>query len=106
MIEKGLISTVSADGKTAFAVPSFSDAPVSAALTVPFYLVGSLTAGVAVAYAQFDDNTGVILARMDGDWSHNLDGDIKITGDLQTTTVPSYNSHTHDTPSGASGAPR
>lgn len=72
MIEKGTISTVS--GKKATVIPSFSNAPVSVELVVPFFLVGSLTVGMPVVYAQFEDNTGVILARMDGEWNHDLDG--------------------------------
>lgn len=111
MIEKGVISTVSGDGKTATAVPSFSDAPVSATLTVPFFLVGSLTVGMPVVYTQFADNTGVVLARMDGEWSHSLAGNVEINGnitagDVTTGAVPSYNGHTHTCPDGVTGGPK
>lgn len=111
MIEKGVISTVSGDGKTVTAVPSFSDAPVSPTLTVPFFLAGSLTVGMPVVYAQFEDNTGVVLARMDGDWNHALAGDVEIKGnitaqDMITGAVSSYNGHTHTGPDGETSGPK
>ena len=109
MIEKGVISTVSGDGKTATAVPSFSDSPVSATLTVPFFLAGSLTVGMPVVYAQFPDNTGVILARMDGEWSHILAGDVTIGGTVTAedfaTDAASFNGHTHTAPMGETSGP-
>lgn len=80
MIEKGVISSIGEGGETATAVPSFSDSPVSSTLTVPFYLTGSLKVGMPVVYVQFEDNTGLILARMDGEWNHDLAGDVNIQG--------------------------
>ncbi len=111
MIEKGVISTVSGDGKTATAIPSFSDAPVSAPLTIPFFLAGSLTPGMPVVYVQFEDNTGVVLVRMDGEWSHALAGNVEIkgsiiAGDMVTGSVPSYNGHTHTCPDGETSGPK
>ena len=64
-VGKGKISAVSGETRATI-VPLFSAAPVSAQLTVPFFLAGSLAVGMEVVYAQFPDNTGVILARMDG----------------------------------------
>ena len=76
MIDKGMVSTVSADGKTATVVPAFSGPSVTFPLVVPFFLAGSLTVKMPVVYATFPDNTGVILARMDGEWNRELSGDL------------------------------
>lgn len=100
MIDKGMVSTVSADGKAATVVPAFSGPSVTFPLVVPFFLAGSLTVKMPVVYATFPDNTGVILARMDGEWNRELSGDLTIkgmatVGDLKTGAVPSYNTHTH-----------
>ena len=37
---------------------------------------------------------------MDGEWNHDLDGDVRIRGDIRTETVLSINQHTHTCPSG------
>jgi hypothetical protein len=42
---------------------------VTAAITVPAFLVGVLPIGTPVAYVVFDDNTGIVLGRMDGEWN-------------------------------------
>ena len=100
MIDKGMVSTVSADGKTATVVPAFSGSSVTFPLVVPFFLAGSLTVKMPVVYATFPDNTGVILARMDGEWNRELSGDLTIqgtatVGDLKTGAAPNYNTHTN-----------
>lgn len=122
-VGKGKISAVSGETQATI-VPLFSAAPVSAQLTVPFFLAGCLNVGMEVVYAQFPDNTGVILARMDGEWSHKVDGGVEVpTGnvsissglnvggkvtaeDLTTGSVPSYNAHTHSCPDGGTSGPR
>lgn len=111
MIEKGVISALLNGGKSATVIPSFSDDQVSAALTVPFFLVGCLSVGMAVAYAEFEDNTGVILARMDGEWNRNISGNVTIQGnvtlqDMTSATVNSYNAHKHSTSLGDTSAPK
>lgn len=123
-VGKGKISAVS--GKTqATIVPLFSAAPVSAQLTIPFFLSECLKVGMEVVYAQFPDNTGVILARMDGEWNHQVDGGVKVlTGDVEvlsgglnvegtvtaedltTGVVSSYNAHAHDCPGGTTSGPK
>lgn len=100
MIDKGMVSTVSADGKAATVVPAFSGSSVTFPLVVPFFLAGSLTVKMPVVYATFPDNTGVILARMDGEWNREIAGDLTIKGtatvsDIKTGAVQSYNTHTH-----------
>ena len=65
MVQKGLISSISADGTSAVVTP-YNGGTVSYALTVPFFLIGALSVNTPVVYVSFDDNTGIILSRMDG----------------------------------------
>ena len=85
MIDKGKISTLSADGRTATVVPDFDGAGVTVPLVIPFFLAGSLTVKMPVVYAIFPDNTGVILCRMDGEWSHAVAGDVTISGTVSAS---------------------
>lgn len=124
-ITKGKISAVMS--KTlATAVPMFSDNPVSIELVIPWYLWECLEVDMEVVYSQFPDNTGIILARMDGEWNHKIwknpegswavqamTGDVEIVvgnehisaGDMITSVVPSYNGHTHTCPDGTTSGP-
>lgn len=71
MVKKGKVSTLSDDGVTVTVTP-FSGGIVSAPLVVPFFLIGALPVGTPVVYSVFEDNTGIVLARADGDWNHQL----------------------------------
>lgn len=71
MVKKGKVSTVSADGKTVMVTP-YSGGIVTAPLVVPFFLIGALPINTPVVYTTFDDNTGIVLSRADGDWNHGL----------------------------------
>ena len=54
---------------------------VTRPLTIPWYLrgeMGNLTPGTEVAYAMFEDGTGIILSRMDGEWDGIVPGDITV----------------------------
>lgn len=118
MIQKGTISSV--EGKTdrngdktaARVLPCTADSMVTRPLTIPWWLrgdMGKLTPGDEVAYAMFEDGTGIILARMDGEWDGTVPGDVKvIKGDVTVTegsvSIPAGNatasgisltSHTH-----------
>lgn len=117
-VNKGKISAVK-DKTHATVVPAFSDTPVSTALVIPWALLECLEVGMDVVYAQFPDNTGVILARMDGEWNHKLwaddgglaveavTGNLKLdAGDMITAAVPSYNGHTHTCPDGETSGPK
>lgn len=125
MIQKGTISSVEGDpdrndDKTkARVLPCTADGMVTRPLTIPWWLrgkMGNLKPGDEVAYVMFEDGTGVILARMDGNWDGTVPGDITIIkgsvevteGDLTITTgsisVPagdvvatgiSHTGHTH-----------
>ena len=62
-------------------LPSTADSMVTRPLTIPWYLrgeMGNLTPGTEVAYAMFEDGTGIILSRMDGEWDGIVPGDITV----------------------------
>ena len=71
MVYKGKVSTILNGGKTITATP-YAKGTVTAPLTVPFFLIGALPVGTPIAYAVFEDNTGIVLSRMDGEWNHSL----------------------------------
>ena len=103
MINKGYVSDIKEAGRKATVVPAFEGTSVSVELVVPFFLWECLEVKMPVVYAVFPDNTGVVLARMDGEWNHKLydglelaTGDMSIPGgDLKAGAVPGYNGHTH-----------
>lgn len=76
MIQKGMISSLESitdqngDKITARVLPCTSNGMVTRPLTIPWWLrgkMGNLTPGTEVAYVMFEDGTGIILSRMDGD---------------------------------------
>ena len=71
MVQKGKVSAVLDGGKTV-AVTPYSGGTVTTAITVPFFLIGVLPIGTPVAYVVFDDNTGIVLSRMDGEWNEKI----------------------------------
>ena len=71
MVYKGKVSAIFDGGKTITATPYYGGT-VTAPLTVPFFLIGALPVGTPIAYVVFEDNTGVVLSRMDGAWNHDI----------------------------------
>lgn len=107
-IKKGKISTLS--GKyEATAVICNNPGAVSCTLTVPFYLVGGLEVGMPIAFVEFDDCTGLVLARMDGDWNHDLEGSVNVQENVTTadviTPTAGFNAHTHTGVHGETSTP-
>ena len=70
MVQKGKVSTVLNGGKSVTVVP-YAGGTITNPITVPFFLVGALPVGTPVAYVVFDDNTGIVLSRMDGEGNIN-----------------------------------
>lgn len=135
MIQKGTISSVEGDAdrngdKTkARVLPCTADGMVTRPLTIPWWLrgkMGNLKPDDEVAYVMFEDGTGVILTRMDGNWDGTVPGDVTVIkgsvevteGDLTVTTgnisVPagdvvasgiSHTSHTHTGVHGETSGP-
>lgn len=111
MIQKGKISTVegaadrNGDKTTARVLPCTADGMVTRPLTIPWWLrgkMGNLKPGDEVAYAMFEDGTGIILSRMDGEWDGTVPGSVKVEkgdvtvpdGDVTASGI-SLNTHTH-----------
>lgn len=106
MIGKGTISALLEGGKKVTIKPYLGEV-VTPELVVPFFLFDCLTVGMPVVYAAFEDNSGVVLARMDGEWNHRVWDGIRLeSGDFATHAVPSYHGHTHTCPDGQTSAPQ
>ena len=106
-INKGKIASIS--GNTARVVPSDASAKPTAKITIPWHLrggSGNLKKGTAVVYAEFDDATGLLLGRADGEWGAYLPS--LSAGDVTAGGV-SLKTHKHggvETGSGTTSAPK
>lgn len=72
-INKGTIAGI--DGNTARVIPSDKGARTTAKLVIPWHLrgdSGNLKKGTPVVYVEFNDGTGLVLGRADGDWGAYL----------------------------------
>lgn len=81
-IEKGKITSI--DGNTARVVPCNESGLVSAQVVIPWHMRGSagnIAKGTEVIYAVFDDQTGVLLMRADGNWGSSLPS-LSISGNI------------------------
>lgn len=113
-INKGTIASI--DGNTARVVPSDANAKPTAKITIPWHLRGStgnLKKGTAVVYVEFDDSTGLLLGRADGEWGAYLPsltaGTVETPkGDVVASGI-SLKNHKHggvETGSGTTQAPK
>lgn len=79
--------------------PATNSGAVTPAITIDWRLRGkngNLKTGVEVAYCLFDDGTGVIFARLDGENSGIIDYDTETTGDVvQDKTVTTIGDTNH-----------
>jgi hypothetical protein len=106
-INKGTIASIS--GNTARVVPSDASAKPTAKITIPWHLrgdTGKLKKGVAVVYVEFEDSTGLLLGRADGEWGEYLP--YLSTKDVTAEGV-SLKSHKHvgvQVGSGTTGGPQ
>ena len=122
MIQKGKISTVegaadrNGDKTAARVLPCTADGMVTRPLTIPWWLrgkMGNLKPGDEVAYAMFEDGTGIILSRMDGEWDGTVPGNVKVEkgdvtvpdGDVTASGI-SLNTHTHAGVHGETSGPQ
>ena len=71
MIQKGKVSAILNGGKSVTITPYVSST-VTAPITVPGFLIGMLPIGTPVVYVAFEDSTGIVLSRMDGEWGGNI----------------------------------
>ena len=106
-INKGKIAGIS--GNTARVLPSDASAKPTAKITIPWHLrggAGNLTKGTEVVYVEFDDSTGLLLGRADGEWGAYLPS--LSTGDVTAGGI-SLKGHKHggvETGSGTTSTPR
>ena len=106
-ISKGKIGSIS--GNTARVVPSDASARPTAKITIPWHLrgaSGNLKKGTEVVYVEFEDATGLLLGRADGNWGAYLPS--LTAGDVEAGGV-SLKSHKHggvETGSGTTGGPK
>lgn len=106
-INKGKIASVS--GNTARVVPSDAGAKPTAKITIPWHLrgdTGKLKKGTEVVYVEFEDATGLLIGRADGEWGAYLPS--LTAGDVLAGDV-SLKSHRHGgvaTGSGTTSTPK
>lgn len=113
-INKGTIASIS--GNTARVVPSDASAKPTAKITIPWHLrgaSGNLSKGTAVVYVEFDDSTGLLLGRADGEWGAYLPsltaGSVATPNGDVTAKGVSLSGHTHggvEPGSGSTGKPK
>jgi len=115
-IGKGIISTIESgpldkngDCTRARVLPSSQPDMPTKPLIIPWHLrgaMGALKAGDTVVFALFDDLSGIILERMDGEWTGIIPGSVTVienieamenisAKDVTTENVASQNSHIH-----------
>lgn len=73
VINKGLIASISEN--TARVVPSDNSARPTSKITIPWHLrgaAGNLKKGTEVVYVEFEDATGLLIGRADGEWGAYL----------------------------------
>ncbi len=86
-IDKGKITSI--DGNSVRVVPCNESGLVSARVVIPWHLrsnSGNLTKGTEVIYAIFDDQTGILIGRADGNWGSFLPG-LTVGGTLNAAGV-------------------
>lgn len=72
-IEKGKIASI--NGNKARVIPSSASGRPTAQITIPWHMrgqSGNLQKGTEVAFVLFEDSTGLLLGRMDGEWGAYL----------------------------------
>ena len=79
MVGKGVISSIDEAKKVATVVPMEASGSVTTNLVIPYFLIGCLSANMPVIYATFNDNTGILLARADGEFNHKIIGGLEVT---------------------------
>lgn len=91
VVQKGIILTLEGEtdkngNPTRARVQSASAEGTSTLpIVIPWYLrgkMGNLEKGTEIAFVVFDDCTGIIVSRMDGNWDGTIDADIAARGNL------------------------
>lgn len=91
VVQKGIILTLEGEvdkngNSTKARVQSTSAEGTSTLpITIPWYLrgkMGRLEKGTEIAFVVFEDSTGIIFSRIDGDWDGVIEDDITVKGNL------------------------
>ncbi|HBV83136.1 MAG TPA: pre-mRNA-splicing factor [Lachnospiraceae bacterium] len=91
VVQKGIILTLEGEidkngNPTKAKVQSVSAEGTSTLpITIPWYLrgeMGKLEKGTEIAFVVFDDTTGIIVSRIDGNWDGTIENNITIKGNL------------------------
>lgn len=80
-IDKGTIASVNTAKNTAKVQTKAGI--VTNDLVIPWHLrkgSGNLTKGMEVVFVEFDDQTGILLGRADGDWGYHFIAGITVAG--------------------------
>lgn len=85
MINKGFISSLTEDSTKAIVIPQEASQNVTFPLVIPYFLLECLAVNMPVVYATFPDQTGIILARMDGEWNHKIYRTLTVEGTAHMT---------------------
>ena len=101
------------DTSIARVLPLTEDGVVSRDYPVIWYMrhgPGKIAVGDKVIAMSFDDGTGLVISFTDGDWTKQIDNDIKIVGqitcDETVASGISLTKHTHTCPDGTTSAPQ
>lgn len=85
MINKGFISNIVESGKKAMVIPQEASNTTTFPLVIPYFLLECLEVNMPVVYATFPDDTGIILARLDGEWNHKIYEELTVEGTTHMT---------------------
>lgn len=112
-INKGKIASI--DGNTARVIPLNANGKPTAKITIPWHLrekTGQLKKDTVVVYAEFEDSTGLLLGRADGEWGEFLPylkvDNLEATADVKAQSV-SLKTHKHggvETGGGSTSTPK
>lgn len=91
MILKGKVSGI-LNGGTSVTVTPYGGGVVTVPLTVPQSLSGRLPINTPVLYVTFEDNTGIVLSRMDGESAGGAGVDLEISTDGDAIVINTSNS--------------
>jgi len=114
-IEKGSIASINGNMAKILTPAGI----VTVDIVIPWHLrgaAGNLSKGVDVVYVVFEDRTGLIIGRTDGDWNYTLVQSLSVSGSIDATGEVTGNGvklseHTHpyswgdDAGSGSTGEP-
>lgn len=92
-VNKGTIASIS--GNTARVIPADAGTKPTAKITIPWHLrgaTGNLSKGTVVVYVEFEDSTGLLIGRADGEWGACLP---QISADQVIANGVNLSTHTH-----------